>query len=144
MKTFILSAIIAIASIGQLAFAQNIININANDFINKVWDYKQYPDQFTYKGNKPCIIDFYADWCGPCRILGKNLKTIADIYKEEIIIYKINVDAPENADIARFFAINSIPYILFTDTHEIYNHIGTLSVEQLDEIINTQLINTPK
>lgn len=144
MKSFIITAIITIASIGQLTLAQNIVNINENDFINQVWDYKNSPEQFTYKGDKPCIIDFYADWCGPCRILGKNLATVADRYKEQIIIYKIDIDNPQNAGLASFFGIRSIPYILFIDTQEINSHTGSLSVEQLDEIITTRLLNASK
>lgn len=136
MKKFLLTIIIAWATIGQLAIAQNIVTITEKEFIEKVWDYRNNPDQFIYKGSKPCIVDFYADWCGPCRKLGTNLKTIAAKYQDQITIYKIDVDNKENANLVAYFRISSIPYILFANSKEIYNNSGLMSVEQLEEVVD--------
>lgn len=144
MKKILLTIIIAWAAIGQLASAQNIVTITEKEFIEKVWDYRNNPEQFIYKGTTPCIVDFYADWCGPCRKLGTNLKTIAAKYQDQITIYKIDVDNKENANLVAYFRISSIPYILFANNKEIYNNSGLMSVEQLEEVVDAIINDNDK
>lgn len=140
-KAILFSLFVFIITCTQAVNAQQVININADEFVEKVWDFRSSPNSFTYQGDKPCIVDFYADWCGPCRTLGKNLNAIASKYKDQIIIYKINVDNKENADIVSFLQIRSIPFILFANNKQIYNNLGSMSVEQLTEAIDTILLN---
>lgn len=87
------------------------IHLTKAKFIEKVWDYESSPDKWAYKGDKPCIIDFYADWCGPCKIAAPILEELAVEYKNEIYVYKIDTD--QEKELARAFGISSIPAFLY-------------------------------
>lgn len=69
-----------------------VIALNKADFLSKVYNYTKNQTQWVYEGNKPAIIDFYADWCGPCKKVSPILEELAAQYKDDIVIYKINVD----------------------------------------------------
>ena len=86
-------------------------NITKQDFINKVMDYKSNPSEWKYKCDKPAIIDFYASWCGPCRMLAPVLDEIAKEYDGKIYVYKVDTEA--ETELAQLFGIRSIPSILF-------------------------------
>jgi len=81
------------------------------DFLTKVADYEKNPNEWKYLGDKPAIIDFYADWCGPCKVIAPVLEQLATEYKDQIYIYKINVD--KETELAQAFGIQSIPSLLF-------------------------------
>lgn len=80
-------------------------------FIEKVWDYTKSPDDFKYLGDKPAIIDFYADWCGPCRVASPILDEIGSEYAGKIQVYKINTD--QEKELAMVFQIRGIPAFLY-------------------------------
>ncbi len=88
-----------------------IEHLNKAGFMSKVANYEKNPNQWVYLGDKPCIIDFYASWCGPCRKLAPILEEIAQEYADEIIVYKINVD--QEKELAVSFGVQSIPSLLF-------------------------------
>ena len=88
-----------------------VIVLNKADFLTKVFNYEKNPSKWTYEGDKPCIIDFYADWCGPCRRVAPVLQDLAKRYKDDIVIYKINVD--KERELAGTFGVSSIPTIVF-------------------------------
>ena len=88
-----------------------VIHLTKAEFLSKVFNYEKNPTEWVYKGDKPCIIDFYADWCGPCKRVAPILEELAKEYGDKIIIYKIDVDK-EN-ELAATFGIQSIPTILF-------------------------------
>ena len=116
-----------------------VVVLNKADFLSKVFNYEKNPTQWTYEGNKPCIIDFYADWCGPCKRIAPVLVELAELYKDDIIIYKINVD--NEKELAMAFGIQSIPTLLFipkTGTPQISQ--GALSKEQFVEQIESFLL----
>ena len=83
-----------------------VIVLNKADFLSKVYNYEKNQTQWVYEGNKPAIIDFYADWCGPCKKVSPILKELAAQYKDDIVIYKINVD--NEKELASAFGIQSI------------------------------------
>ena len=91
--------------------AGEVITLTKAEFLTKVFNYEKNPNQWVYEGKKPCIIDFYADWCGPCRQVAPVLKELAGEYKGKIIIYKINVD--KEKELAAVFGVQSIPTFLF-------------------------------
>jgi thioredoxin 1 len=80
-------------------------------FIDKVMDYESNPESWNYRGELPCIIDFYADWCAPCKQVTPVLEELAKEYKGKIIIYK--VDTEQERELASAFGIRSIPTFLF-------------------------------
>ena len=80
-------------------------------FIQKVWDYNKSPNDWKYLGSKPAIIDFYADWCGPCKIASPILEEIAKEYSGRLLVYKINTD--QEQQLAKVFGITGIPAFLF-------------------------------
>jgi len=80
-------------------------------FIQKVWDFTKSPNDWKYLGNKPAIIDFYADWCGPCKIASPILDEIGSEYAGKIQVYKINTD--QERELAQVFGITGIPAFLY-------------------------------
>lgn len=87
------------------------IHLTKEEFLSKVANYETNPTEWKYLGDKPCIIDFYADWCGPCKAVAPILEELAKEYDGQIYIYKIDTDAEQ--ELAGAFGIRSIPSILF-------------------------------
>ena len=87
-----------------------VIHLTSETFKEQVFDYMN-KKEWEYKGDKPAILDFYADWCGPCKMLAPHLEAIQKEYKGKIQIYKINTD--ENREVAGAFGIQSLPTIVF-------------------------------
>ncbi len=85
-------------------------NINTEEFKAKVFDFEANKD-WKFAGDKPCIVDFYADWCGPCRMLSPVLEELSKKYSGKIDIYKVNTD--NERELAGAFGIQSIPSLLF-------------------------------
>ena len=85
-------------------------HLTMTEFKDKIFD----PDSGTewkYKGGLPAIIDFYADWCGPCKMIAPVLEELQKEYEGRIVIYKVNTE--QAPDLAGLFGIASIPSILF-------------------------------
>ena len=96
-----------------------VIVLNKADFLSKVYNYEKNQTQWVYEGNKPAIIDFYADWCGPCKKVSPILKELAAQYKDDIVIYKINVDNEKELVCSLHIPIESDSfrnYILLTES----------------------------
>ncbi len=68
-------------------------------------------EDFNFKGDKPAVIDFYADWCGPCKMVAPVIEELTEEFKGRIDIYKVNTD--QESELATAFQIQSIPSILF-------------------------------
>ncbi len=79
-------------------------------FLEKVFDYEDNKE-WKYSGELPCIIDFYADWCGPCKTIAPILEELSEEYKGKLVIYKI--DTEKEQELAAVFGIKSIPSLLF-------------------------------
>lgn len=87
------------------------VHITKADFLDKIMDYEKNATAWIYKGSLPCLIDFYADWCAPCRQTAPILDELAQEYSGKIIIYKIDVQREK--ELASVFGIQSIPAFLF-------------------------------
>lgn len=85
--------------------------IDKDQFLKEVWNYEESPNEWKFLGNKPVIIDFYADWCGPCKIAGPILEDVAKEYDGKVIVYKI--DTQKERELASVFGISSIPAFLY-------------------------------
>lgn len=92
------------------------IHLTKSEFLSKVMNYEQNPKEWKYLGDKPCIIDFYADWCGPCKMVAPILEELAKEYDGEIYVYKI--DTEKEQELAQAFGIRSIPSLLFVPMNE--------------------------
>jgi len=88
-----------------------VIHLTAESFQKLVWDYKKNPQQWIYEGDQPCIIDFYADWCRPCKMIAPIMVELSNEYKGKVRIYKINTE--QQRELAQLFNITSIPAVLF-------------------------------
>ncbi len=87
------------------------IHITKTDFLEVIMNYEENPEEWVYEGELPCIVDFYADWCAPCRISNPILEELAVEYAGKINIYKVDVDKEQ--ELASVFGIQSIPSFLF-------------------------------
>ena len=85
-------------------------SLTKETFLQKVFNYEQNKE-WKFEGELPCIIDFYADWCGPCKMVGPVLKELAEEYQGKLNIYKVDTEAQQ--ELASAFGIQSIPSILF-------------------------------
>ena len=126
LTTFVLTAILAIVSPscnGQSTSASKknaetskekkakTIKLNKADFLTKIMNYETNSKEWKYLGDKPAIIDFYADWCAPCRQIAPILEELAEEYSGKIYIYKIDIQVEK--ELAAVFGIRNIPYLLF-------------------------------
>lgn len=115
------------------------IELDKKAFIEKVFDYNQ-SEEWSYKGNKPAIIDFWAAWCGPCRQIAPVLEELAKEYGDEIVVYKVNVD--QETELAQTFGIRSIPTLLFVPMEGIPQAImGSAPKSKLKNAVETILLN---
>jgi thioredoxin 1 len=89
--------------------------MNKQLFLEKIWNYTQSPTEWKFLGDKPVIIDFYADWCGPCRMAGPILEEVGLEYNGKIQVYKINID--QERELAQVFRVSSIPAFLYVPLH---------------------------
>ena len=86
------------------------IQMRANDFKENIFDYSKN-EEWKYQGGLPAIIDFYADWCGPCKAVAAVLEELSNEYHGKLLIYKVDTDAEQ--ELSMLFGIQSIPTLLF-------------------------------
>jgi thioredoxin len=85
-------------------------HLNKETFKQKVFNYETN-NEWKYEGEKPALIDFYADWCGPCKIVAPILEELSKEYENDITIYKVDTEVEQ--ELASVFGIRSIPSLLF-------------------------------
>ncbi|MGL5787540.1 MAG: thioredoxin family protein [Bacteroidales bacterium] len=86
-------------------------SMNESQFLNQISDYKSNKDKWVYKGSRPCIIDFYADWCAPCRKVAPIMEELAKKYAGKVDFYKVDVEKEKG--LARDLGIQSLPTLLY-------------------------------
>jgi thioredoxin len=87
-----------------------IEHLTKESFLNKIFNYEKNKE-WKFEGEKPCLVDFYADWCGPCKMVAPVLEDLAKDFQGKMNIYKINTE--EQQELAAAFGIRSIPSFLF-------------------------------
>lgn len=116
-----------------------VITLNKISFIDLVMDFEKSPNNWEFKGEKPCVIDFYADWCRPCKMVAPIMEELAEEYKGKINIYKVNVD--NEKELAGLFNIQSIPAILFCpEAGNPELNAGAMSKEQYKQMFDNLLM----
>ncbi|MFZ1369455.1 MAG: thioredoxin [Ferruginibacter sp.] len=114
------------------------IQMTTKEFKDKVFDYETVAD-WKYQGTLPAIIDFYADWCGPCKMVAPVLEELSKEYEGKIVIYKVNTDTEQ--ELSAVFGIQSIPTILFIDAAgEPMMQPGALPKHVFKKIIEEKLL----
>ena len=120
-----------------------VVHLTQDIFRQVVWDYKKNQADWTFEGDIPVIVDFYADWCRPCRALAPTMDELALEFKGKIRIYKINTD--ENRELSGLMGISSIPALLFVPkSGKPSFSLGALPKEKLKQMIQDVLLKSGK
>ena len=82
-----------------------------NDFIKNVWDVEMNANEFIFKGDKPCVIDFYATWCGPCKMIAPIMEKLAKEYDGKVDFYKVDCD--QEVKLSAILQVRNIPMVFF-------------------------------
>lgn len=115
------------------------IHLTKAEFLKKVANYEANPTEWKYLGDKPALIDFYADWCGPCKMIAPILEELAKTYDGEIYIYKIDTDKEQ--ELASAFGVRSIPSLLFVPMDgQPQMTTGAMEKDRLKEAIDQVLL----
>lgn len=118
------------------------IQLTTEQFKKDIFNYDE-GQKWKYQGNLPAIIDFYADWCGPCRMVAPVLEELAREYEGKILIYKVDTEKEE--ELSAVFRIQSIPSILFIPMDKTpMMQKGALPKNVLKEVIETELLGEKK
>ncbi len=113
-------------------------HLTKQTFLEKVFNYEKSQD-WKFEGKLPCIIDFYADWCQPCKIVAPILEELSKEYEGKIDIYKVNTE--QEVELAGAFGIRSIPSMLFCPAEgQPQMAVGALPKETLVQAINDVLL----
>jgi thioredoxin len=114
-----------------------IEHLTKESFLKKVFDYENNKE-WKFEGEIPAIIDFYADWCGPCKMVAPILDELAEEYNGKINIYKIDTEAEQ--ELAGAFGIRSIPSMLFIPINEKPRmSVGALPKDGIKEVMEEVL-----
>lgn len=103
-------AVLFFVSLTLPVMAEDVVYITTEQFKERIFDYKNEKDWF-FKGNKPCVIDFYTTWCGPCKRLAPIMEEMSQKYCDQVVFYK--ADTERERELAYVFGINSIPQVLY-------------------------------
>lgn|SRR5690606_15562244 len=118
----------------------NTVQLTTAEFKDKVFDYVN-EQEWKYKGSLPAIIDFYADWCGPCKMVAPILEDLAIEYEDKLVIYKVDTEVEQELSAA--FGIQSIPTFLFIPVNgDPMMQPGALPKKVFKQIIEEKLVNS--
>ncbi|HET7897884.1 MAG TPA: thioredoxin [Flavisolibacter sp.] len=116
------------------------IQLTADDFKEKIFDYTK-EESWNYKGELPAIVDFYADWCGPCKAVAPVLEDLSKQYEGKLVIYKIDTDKEE--ELSSLFGIQSIPTLLFIPVSgQPMMQKGAIPKTAFQQVIEERLLTT--
>ena len=113
-------------------------NLNAESFKIKIFNYETNKE-WKFEGERPCVIDFWAPWCGPCRMVAPVIEELSEEYAGKVDFYKVNTD--EEQELAAVFGIRSIPSLLFVPkTGQPRMAIGALPKTAMKETVEKELL----
>jgi thioredoxin len=116
--------------------------LTAQTFKLKVMDYEKNTEQWVFEGDKPAIVDFYADWCRPCRMIAPIMEELSVEYKGKVDIYKVDTEAQR--ELAAVFGIQSLPTVLFIPKDgKPSMQKGAMTKEAYKQVIDEFLLKTP-
>ena len=144
MKKIVLIAMVILATAFTANAQENkeeskVKQLTYKEFLKKVWNFESSPNTFIYKGKLPAVIDFYADWCGPCRRVAPIMEKLAKEYDGQLLVYKVNVD--QEKELATAFSVKSIPMVLFIPLEgQPMTQVGAMQEQDYKRIIENQLI----
>lgn len=111
MKSLRLYFCLFLLSLGlSYAAAEDVVYLTTAEFKQRVFDYSA-EREWKYRGDKPCVIDFYTTWCGPCKRLAPIMEELSQTYCDRVVFYK--VDTERERELAYQFQISSIPQVLY-------------------------------
>ncbi len=115
--------------------------MNTEMFKKLVYNYQKNPNAWVFEGNQPVIIDFYADWCRPCKMVAPIMEELATQYKGKVTFYRINID--QEKELAQTFNIQSIPALLYIPSNgQPQMSVGLSSKDGYIQQIQSLLIKT--
>ena len=88
-----------------------VTTISYNDFVKNIWDFEKNPNEFVFKGSRPCVVDFYATWCGPCKAVSPIMEKLAKEYVGKVDFYKVDCDKEKK--LSMIMQVRNIPMIFF-------------------------------
>jgi thioredoxin 1 len=121
---------------------EGVVNqMSTETFKKLVYNYQKNPNNWVYEGSQPCVIDFYADWCRPCKMVSPIMEELAKEYKGKVVFYRINTD--QERELSQTFNISSIPAILYVPKNgKPQMSVGLASKEDYIQQIKTLLLQT--
>ncbi|OQX75311.1 MAG: thioredoxin [Bacteroidetes bacterium 4484_249] len=118
-------------------------HLTVESFKEKIFNYEKNPDNWVFEGDKPCMVDFYADWCKPCKLIAPIMEELANEYKGQINIYKVNTE--HQRELSRVFGIRSIPAVMFIPMDgKPQMSTGALPKENFKQVIDEFLLGNKK
>lgn len=112
--------------------------LDYNIFLKDVWDLRESPNSIVLKSDKPCVIDFYTTWCGPCKKIAPIMDTLSNEYEGKVLFYKVDVDKERELGMA--FKIEQIPTIIMIATDgTAVRKVGALNKENYISLISKHL-----
>ena len=155
MENIIMALIVAIVVLGSCSNnkkdnMENKVTTSTHKTKKKVVDYgelatvylstEEHPQEWVFEGSRPAVIDFYATWCGPCKMTAPIIERLARQYKGKIDFYKVDID--QERELAQLFGIQSIPTFLFIPLlGQPTIQMGAMQMADFEEIIKTELLN---
>lgn len=142
-KSLIFAFFILFAGVNLLAQDKTtepkVQHLTYKEFIDKIWDFEKNPKEFIFKGKTPAIVDFYADWCGPCRKVGPIMEKLAQEYDGRLSVYKINVDREK--ELSAIFQVRSIPTVIFIPMKDQpMMHVGAMPEADYRKVVEENLL----
>lgn len=143
------TAIVAIFFAFNLTIIAQVVDqvkpehLTVETFKQKIYNYEKSPDNWVFEGDLPCVVDFYADWCKPCKLIAPIMEELAIDYKGKINVYKVNTE--QQRELSTLFGIRSIPSVLFIPMKgKPQMSTGALPKESFKQVIDEFLLGKKK